>query len=348
MHVIPRRAWYALLGLLLATAGAYWVLFKLGVREPAPPQLSGPLAAATLEVGGRTRRFSYFAPTALEPGAPLLLVFHGGGGSPQQMRAYTGFEFEELADEQALVVAYPQGIGGQWNTCQKGRENEATKQDVDDVGFARALIAWFHSRYATDTARAFAVGFSNGGHMVYRLATQAPEAFAGFAAISANQPADSDSKCEAPKRAVSMLIINGTQDPINPYGGGELSPYGLWSLGPVRSTDDTALSFLANEARSSPTRRRYQDRDGDPRTGIEKRTWRSESGVESSVITVEGGGHTIPQRRYVFPRFFGRTSAELDAPEEVWSVFDRIQHENRAAQNNVISEQPVSKTGSFQ
>jgi poly(3-hydroxybutyrate) depolymerase len=42
-----------------------------------------------------------------------------------------------------------------------------------------------------------------------------------------------------------------------------------------------------------------------------------------NLIVVHGGGHTIPQDRFAFPRLYGRTSTEVNAPQEIWSFFER-------------------------
>ena len=56
--------------------------------------------------------------------------------------------------------------------------------------------------------------------MVYRLALEKPEAFAALAVIAANLPVDENFNCQKSDKPVSIAIINGTEDPINPYHGG--------------------------------------------------------------------------------------------------------------------------------
>ncbi len=36
-----------------------------------------------------------------------------------QMREWTGFELDELADQRGFVVAYPDGYKGNWNDCRR-------------------------------------------------------------------------------------------------------------------------------------------------------------------------------------------------------------------------------------
>ena len=69
--------------------------------------------AHTLEVGGVTRSYLLHVPPALPAGsAPLVLVFHGGGGTGTGVERLT--RFSELADREGVLVAYPDGIGRNW------------------------------------------------------------------------------------------------------------------------------------------------------------------------------------------------------------------------------------------
>lgn len=298
---------------LLAIAGASGVAMRAR-RHPVGP----PARSATLVVGTVVRTFQYTAPVTLAPGAPLLIVFHGGSGSPEQVRRHTGAGFDTLAAAHGFAVAYPQGIGGHWNTCQKGRRNAATRQDIDDVGLTRALIAWFSARYQIDRTRVFAAGFSNGGHMCYRLAGDMADGIAGFAAIAASRAAPPDFRCPSQPVPVPMMIINGTADPINPYDGGELSPYGLRKLGPVLSSRETAASFAPPGAACRSTGAAAPD---GARTWVERHTWERGAAGDVVLLTIHGGGHTIPQPHFRFPRLFGTTSRALDAPLEIWRFF---------------------------
>ncbi len=72
-----------------------------------------------------------------------------------------------------------------------------------------------------DRARVFATGMSNGGHMSIRLAEEAPDLVAGFAAVGA---ADSvDSECASSQAAVPALFMNGTGDGLVPFDGGVMA-----------------------------------------------------------------------------------------------------------------------------
>jgi polyhydroxybutyrate depolymerase len=316
---------------VLAVAGAvaYFVLFHLGVHAPERPHLGGALHRGTLHVGSLDREYVSYVPAARSASPGLLLVYHGGRGDPEQIRVETAYEFEELAEQSDFLVVYPRGFEGHWNACQKSRDDAANRRGIDDVGFTRALIEHFRAEYRVSASQVFAVGFSNGGHMAFRLALEMPEELQAVAAIAANLPTDDDSKCAARGVPPSVLIVNGTADRINPYAGGEHSFYGLLRFGTVLSTERTASVFRSETFPREPLRARYPEADEDLDTWVERATWTSAMGSEVSVLTVHGGGHSVPQRRYTFPRIFGRTSSEIDTPELIWEFFARHKQAER-------------------
>jgi polyhydroxybutyrate depolymerase len=141
------------------------------------------------------RSYAFYAPANLAPGAPLVLALHGSMGNAEQMRRGTGYAFERLADRHGFVVAYPEGYEGHWNDCRKEASFAARRLRIDDVGYLRALVGRFRSEYGVDSTRVYAVGVSNGGHMIYRLALEAPDLVRAVAAVAANLPAAGNMEC---------------------------------------------------------------------------------------------------------------------------------------------------------
>jgi polyhydroxybutyrate depolymerase len=176
-----------------------------------------------------------------------------------------------------------------------------------------------------DAEEVFVAGLSNGGHMALRLALEAPDFVAGVAAIAASLPAASNSECTPSGKAVPVLLLNGDADPISPYEGGE-----IWSLGSfnrrgaVQSAVATAgyFSKLAG-FEEPPFEHRYPDNDPADGTVASRMVWSAGDRPEVDLITIHGGGHTIPHPVKAMPRILGRTSHDVPAADEIWRFFRR-------------------------
>jgi polyhydroxybutyrate depolymerase len=315
LRLLP-RARYVLAALLVA-AVAYVALLRFAPAE-APPPLAAP-ARGALEVAGRQRSFVVYLPPRRAPHPALLLAFHGSFETGASFRQHSGYSFDHLADALGFVVVYPDGFERHWNDCRTTAQTSANLLHVDDVGFARALIAHFRATAGIDPTRVFAAGYSNGGQMTFRLALEMPDEIRAAAAISANLLTDVAAGCRVGSKASPILIMNGTADPIVPFAGGRVSWFGLKNRGEVRSAVDTARFFahLEGAAASAVTARLPGD---DATLWVERSLWDGPGPAPVELVAIHGGGHVVPQGRSRYPRLFGRT-ASFDGPAEIWRFF---------------------------
>ena len=297
----------------IAAVGAGAYLWLIHAPEPAPPAYA--LDRLSMEVDGRTRDYELFVPRRHAPMSPLLLAFHGSMGDPSTIRRRTGYRFEALAERRGFVIAYPQGVGGYWNGCRAAATHVANAEGIDDVGFVRRLVGDLAESGRIDARRVFATGYSNGGHMAFRLALEAPDLVAGIATFSASLPADGNLDCDLSDTPVRTAILNGTEDPINPFHGGEVSLFGFGSLGEVRSSGQSAGYFreLHGATGAAATRTLVS---GPRRVRVEE--WSRGGTPVVSLLTVVGGGHTIPQTTYRFPRLLGPTVGSDAVIDYLW------------------------------
>lgn len=272
--------------------------------------------SGSLKVGARERHYLAYTPTNLPPNAPVLIALHGSLGGAQQMRALTAYRFEKLADQHHFAVLYPEGFEQHWDDCRKAAHYSARTQHIDDVAFMRELVNYFHTHYQTSLKKVYVVGYSNGGHMAFRLALEAPDLVSAIAVISANLPTAENLDCKIANKPVSAMIINGTLDPINPYNGGNVSIFGFGNRGSVRSTRETANWFAQmDKAALQPS--------VSEKSIAERSVWKSVNGVEVAMLTIHGGGHTLPQPYTTYPLFLGWTYRGIDGPQEIWDFFAR-------------------------
>lgn len=196
--------------LALALAGA--AVLGSGCR-PGSPRGGAPASLAspgdhrgTVEFGGSERSYLLHVPpsyTGAEP-TPLVVVFHGGGGSGEGMAKTTGWS--ELADREGFLVAYPSDITG---SGMVGRL-------LDDLGRG----------YRIDRRRIYAAGFSNGAIFLHRLATELQGRFAAFAPVSGTME-EGVRRVFYLERPAPVLIIHGTSDDAVPWNAGAGSTGGV-------------------------------------------------------------------------------------------------------------------------
>lgn len=296
------------------------------VYSPAPeaPRLSGKLAKATIQVGGLERTYRTYVPRELAGGAPLVVVMHGSGQNGARMRAATGYGFERLADEHGFAVVYPDAYEGYWNACNIVGDYSANKLNIDDVKFLTGIVDKLVREIGVDPGRVFAIGLSRGGHMAFRLGIEAPSHFRAVAAVSANVPTPENFKCRLmPQGTSSVMIMNGTKDPISPFDGGEVKLFGLLKRGKVRSSRASGQYFAdLNHITGTPETNESEVADG---IRIEQVLWRNDSKVEVALVAIHGGGHGIPQPYLRHPRIQGPTAKEPNGPAVVWAFFERQQ-----------------------
>lgn len=277
-------------------------------------------ADETMRYQGETRSYIVHLPkNVASQGLPLVLAFHGGGGTAEGMERISGFD--AVADANHFVVVYPQGLNKHWNDRREGQETSA-----DDVGFIRELIGRMAMRYGTSIKRVYSTGLPNGGLFSYRLACELPGFITAIAPVAANQGLDLSKTC-APSRAVPILNIEGDSDPLIPFGGGDITgPFGLKKRGKVLSSDATVTFWKDKNGCTGEPTVRTLPAPGNSSTHVEIETY-SACKQNSSVIRyrVLGGGHTWPGgEQYLSERLVGKTSRLFNASEMIWKFFQQF------------------------
>ena len=301
-----------------------WLALRpwLSIESVPEPTLGGALLSAALEHEGRTRSYQLYEPLEREAAPALVLVLHGSQGDSGQARGGFGYEWDRLADRDGFLVAYPDGFDRHWNGCRRAGPYRANREDVDDVGFLLALVDALATSHGVDPRRIFATGISNGGHMVLRLALEAPARFRAVAPVIASLPAGNNMDCTAAGRPVSLLLMNGTEDPMNPYEGGRVALFGFGDRGDVLSTEATARYWAELAGYDEPPAvERLPDVAPDDGSTIERWRWRERGRPSVELVAVIGGGHTVPHPEMRMPRLLGETNADARAAELIWEFF---------------------------
>jgi polyhydroxybutyrate depolymerase len=193
-----------------------------GGATTAPPDQT-PCTANNLKAGNSTVTIQYangnrdyvvHVPASYtgKTRVPLVVDMHGSGQNAANQQGTSGWGGK--ADKNGFIVVYPNALNMRWNagTCC----SPSVEQNVDDVGFLRAVVQKVLKDGCIDAKRVYASGLSGGGLMCYRLACEAPDVFAAVAPVSG---ATVFSPCK-PSIPVSVVAFRGLSDPLVPYNGG--------------------------------------------------------------------------------------------------------------------------------
>ena len=253
-----------------------------------------------LEVDGMDRRYRLYTPPDAEDRGPvpLMLALHGSGNSAESL--VDASELDEAASAGGFIVAYPEAIGLVWSggfCCTNGRGNAAA-----DVRFLEKVIADVAAVRRIDERRTYAVGFSSGGIMAYRLACDLAGRFAGIGALAATMILDDCS----PSRPVSVIAIHGTADDVVPIGGGRIAGGATKPAPPATAVAErwASLDGCPDGART------------ESRGGVTTAAWSDcAGGTRVQLVTVDGGGHNW------FLPVYGPPNGALDATEAITKFF---------------------------
>lgn len=182
----------------------------------APTQKSGD-TRETVQVGSLSRSYVLHIPPTYDGNHPVPLVvdFHMGGDSGSNELSSSPYPAE--TDPEGVVMAFPDGkkgtAGTGWNI------GPCCVANVDDVAFAKALVAQVQSTACIDPNRVYAVGVGTGGGMAYYLACHAADVFAAVAPAAWDLLAENVDDCNPP-RPITVISFRGTADVVVPYTGG--------------------------------------------------------------------------------------------------------------------------------
>lgn len=261
--------------IVLLICGVAW---NLGKAVP----VQSTTHSESLDFGGHVRTYLLHVPVGYDAKTPLPLVFvlHGATQSPDSAEKMSGMSAK--ADQEHFMVVYPRGTGQlpTWNA--RNCCGYAIRNDIDDIGFFRALLEKLGRDYAIDRKRIYFTGISNGAMMSYRVACEMSEQVAAIAPVEGALNVD----CH-PSKPVSVLIFHGTADRLVPFDGG----IGPFQLGDKRK--DNSVAYAVNfwvkrdaclaEAKHEETSEAHIDKYSDCQDG---------TGV--ALYAIQGGHHMWP------------------------------------------------------
>ncbi|MBM3265114.1 MAG: prolyl oligopeptidase family serine peptidase [candidate division Zixibacteria bacterium] len=287
----------------------------------------------TLSIGKMERTYRVHVPPSYHPGVPaaVVMAFHGGESDAQRIEKT--LRFSAISDRENLIVVYPNAVDGHWNDGRKSALFAKHDKKVDDVSFVLKMLKALRKEFSIDTTRVFAVGVSNGGIFVQRLAVEHADLFASIGSVVASIPEPLKERFR-PSARVSAIFINRTDDRFVPYAGGEVSFHLLPMLKTLRRPPDRGRVLSTEESvnlwvqynRATSTRLSARIPDHEPRDGATAEMFVYSGGDRETFVSlyrVNGGGHTIPGGSTGIPpkHIFGNICTDFDSTEAIWLFF---------------------------
>jgi len=163
---------------------------------------------------------------------------------------------------------------------------------------------------------------SNGGFFSIYLSYKLSDRFLAVAPVSATIPAliYSDFHLTVP---VSLLLINGTKDPLVPYNGGDVGNKLIGSRGKCISTDKTIERYIADDKTATePVTENIPDTKDDGCNAIKYTYSGGEKNTTVTLIKIINGGHALPGGSQYLPKFIiGKVCNDFAANELIWQFF---------------------------
>ncbi|HKM65671.1 MAG TPA: PHB depolymerase family esterase [Candidatus Acidoferrum sp.] len=295
--------------ILAVTAAAFGVHRLLAIPGDAKDSIT---------VDGLERTYRLHVPPSYDGNhaVPLVIALHGRTGTGQAQERMS--HLDKVSDEHGFVAIFPDGLERSW---ADGRGvTSSDKRGINDVKFLSELIAKLENEYKIDPARIYAMGMSNVGFMSARLACDLADKIVAVGIVAASLSTNTAAPCK-PAKPVSVLVIQGTKDPLVPYQGGPMGKNG--ERGNILSHDATIEKFSQLDRCAAPPRRDDTSDQANDGTSIEVVTYSAcTAGTEVRGYTVENGGHTWPGGTPYLPAMIiGKTTQNLNGSETIWEFF---------------------------
>ncbi|NLT73576.1 MAG: hypothetical protein GXX94_05190 [Chloroflexi bacterium] len=263
----------------------------------------------TIRSAGRSRHYLLHVPPGYDESrpAPLVIALHSYGQWPSTQNAIS--RWNELADEQGFLVAYPVGSSFPiyWRV---GGPVPSRTDPAPDIAFITNLIDHLGKAYAIDPARVYANGLSNGGGLCYVLACERPELFAAVGMIAGAYLHRCTERLD--RRPVPAVVFHGTDDRIVPYQGG--------IAGMARVRFPSIPQWVERLARRNGIRTSPRPL---PAQGDVQGLHYGSGATEILFYTVKGGGHTWPGGSGPLSARAGYRTPHIDATRVMWDFFRR-------------------------
>ncbi len=269
-----------------------------------------------MKVDGRDREYLLHVPPGYDRSKPmpLVVVLHGMNENDKDIAAMT--KMSEKADKEGFIVAYPNAtkwLGtNSWQAWDTKNGILPPSTSSDDVGFVGRMIDSISDQVGVDKSRVYVTGFSNGGMLAHRIATDLSDKVAAVAIVGGAM-----SGLESqPKSPISVMTLNGSDDCIVPSSGLE-SCENLQKIGIPNFQPSTYTYDFWTKANGASTTTNEENSDVKVQRSVNEDT-----NTEVVAYTIVGGKHEWPgsDRAQKNPN---QADAKFAATDTIWEFFAR-------------------------
>ncbi len=154
-------------------------------------------------------------PQSQAPRGAVIFV-HGYMGSAQNV--LRNKELVAVASKHGAAFVAAQAVGVEWNV--PGVPSVDANPGVDELEYFDRIAANLKQRFGIHRQDIFVSGFSSGAMMVWYLACQKGDSFAGFVAFSGTFWKPLPKNC--PTRSINLIHYHGKRDTIVPIHGRQI------------------------------------------------------------------------------------------------------------------------------
>ena len=285
----------------LGTTNCIWEFFSTGRNTV-------PATRDTIIEGPRKRDYTLSVPDAWFTNIdedlkfPLVLAAHGWDQTPRDMEEMT--RLSTLGNGKGFFVAYLHYVGPPPDTSWNYYMEEGKP---DDIGYAKSVIDTLFAQYPIDSARVYAVGFSDGCGLVNRLPFETNGLISATGTVAGMVTFDS----EVITYPVRMIHFHAKNDPYVSFSNVRNTNLSYWlDVNGCNAEADTVLNIEGYVAEV------FTNTEGD-----------------SSILF-----YSLPWSQHDWP-VNGQYEMKLSASNQMWKFFDT----GMAIAN--ITPEPESLTG---
>jgi polyhydroxybutyrate depolymerase len=290
------------------------------------PKTFPEFVSGTLDYQSRERKYILHIPSTYDgtKETPLVIFLHGGGGNAQSAQGFTNFN--QVSKTNGFLMLYPQAFfeaGANSYVWADGRGLAPDVLGIDDVGFIDKLVTNLKAEYKVNAKKVYLCGFSNGSFLTQKIAFEKNAQYAAIGTLGGTMN-QSLFNTGNPSRAIPMMYVFGTADPLVPYNGGVVSgPNTLPVVG-----IDQAVNYWVTKNQCQTTLPvvnvpNTNTTDNSTVTVYEYTNGTCNSKVKFYKIT--GGGHTFPGVKIPNQPTLGETNLDISASEELWNFFKQFE-----------------------